>query len=97
MSRPRTAPDASEVRTTTTEGPRAFDFLVIGSGLAGLHYALRVAELGDVAVITKRHASDSATDGSTAGSGGPPNPRSRLSRSWTTTSSVPPGATRSAA
>lgn len=40
----------------------AFDFLVIGSGLAGLHYALRVAEAGDVAIVTKRGASDSATD-----------------------------------
>ena len=41
---------------------RHFDFLVIGSGLAGMHYALRVAEAGQVAIITKRTASDSATD-----------------------------------
>jgi len=41
---------------------REFDFLVIGSGLAGMHYALRVAEAGDVAIITKRRAIDSATD-----------------------------------
>ncbi len=41
---------------------RKFDFLVIGSGLAGMHYALRVAEVGEVAIITKRRASDSATD-----------------------------------
>jgi len=38
------------------------DFLVIGSGLAGLHYALRVAEVGEVAIVTKRGANDSATD-----------------------------------
>jgi len=44
------------------EGARAFDFLVIGSGLAGMHYALRVAEVGEVAIITKREATDSATD-----------------------------------
>lgn len=44
------------------DGIRRFDFLVIGSGLAGMHYALRVAEAGDVAIITKRRASDSATD-----------------------------------
>jgi L-aspartate oxidase len=62
MSRPKAAPEASEVRPLASEEPRAFDFLVIGSGLAGLHYALRVAEFGEVAVITKRHASDSATD-----------------------------------
>ncbi len=41
---------------------REFDFLVIGSGLAGMHYALRVAEVGEVAIITKRNATDSATD-----------------------------------
>ena len=41
---------------------RDFDFLVIGSGLAGMHFALRVAEAGEVAIITKRQAIDSATD-----------------------------------
>lgn len=40
---------------------RDFDFLVLGSGLAGLFYALRVAEHGRVAVVTKRAAADSAT------------------------------------
>ena len=34
--------------------PLHFDFLVLGSGLAGLHFALRVADHGEVAVITKR-------------------------------------------
>ena len=38
-----------------------FDFLVIGSGLAGLSYALRVAEHGHVGLITKRELADSAT------------------------------------
>ncbi len=38
-----------------------FDFLVIGSGIAGLHYALRVAEHGNVALVTKRRGDDSAT------------------------------------
>ncbi len=41
---------------------REYDFLVIGSGLAGMHYALRVAEAGEVAILTKRQAYDSATD-----------------------------------
>jgi L-aspartate oxidase len=50
--------------TRPGDGPaaREFDFLVIGTGLAGMHYALRVAEAGEVALITKRQAIDSATD-----------------------------------
>ena len=58
--------DASKTarRNTATarEAVREFDFLVIGSGLAGMHYALRVAEAGQVAIVTKRKAIDSATD-----------------------------------
>ena len=34
------------------------DFLVIGSGLAGLTYALRVAPHGTVALLTKKTRSD---------------------------------------
>ncbi len=40
---------------------RDFDFLVIGSGIAGLHYALRVADHGKVGLVTKKNAADSAT------------------------------------
>ena len=40
---------------------RDFDFLVLGSGLAGLFYALRVADHGRVAIVTKRAADESAT------------------------------------
>ena len=42
--------------------PHRFDFLVIGSGIAGLFYALRVAAHGSVALVTKKAATDSATD-----------------------------------
>ncbi len=38
-----------------------FDFLVVGSGIAGFLYALRVAEHGRVGVVTKKSAIDSAT------------------------------------
>ena len=44
------------VRMSTT-----YDFLVIGSGVAGLSYALRVAEHGSVAVVTKDDVSEANT------------------------------------
>ncbi len=37
------------------------DFLVIGSGIAGLSYALKVAEHGSVAIVTKREIAETAT------------------------------------
>ena len=39
-----------------------FDFLIIGSGVAGLSYALRVAEHGSVAIITKKESVESNTN-----------------------------------
>lgn len=38
-----------------------FDFLVIGSGLAGLSFALKAAEFGTVAVVTKREIDEANT------------------------------------
>ena len=38
-----------------------YDFLVVGSGLAGLNAALQLAKHGKVAVLTKRRVADSAT------------------------------------
>lgn len=38
------------------------DFLIIGSGIAGLSFALRVAQLGSVVVVTKKNKVDSATN-----------------------------------
>ena len=39
-----------------------FDFVVLGSGIAGLFYALKVAELGRVAIITKKSRAESNTN-----------------------------------
>ncbi len=38
------------------------DFLVLGSGIAGLSFALRVAEHGTVTLVTKKGSTDSATN-----------------------------------
>jgi len=39
-----------------------FDFLIIGSGMAGLSLALELSEIGTVAVLTKKRDSDSNTN-----------------------------------
>src|SRR5256714_8788426 len=41
---------------------RAFDFLVLGSGIAGLSFALKVAPHGRVAIVTKKDRAESNTN-----------------------------------
>jgi L-aspartate oxidase len=41
---------------------KQFDFLVLGSGIAGLSFALKVAQRGRVAIITKKNRADSNTN-----------------------------------
>ncbi|MBF0292932.1 MAG: FAD-dependent oxidoreductase, partial [Nitrospinae bacterium] len=41
---------------------RDFDFLVIGSGIAGLTFALKTARFGKVAVVTKKELAESNTN-----------------------------------
>ena len=38
------------------------DFLVIGSGIAGLNYALKAAEVGKVIIVTKGEMNECNTD-----------------------------------
>ncbi|KAL0039277.1 hypothetical protein WJX79_001159 [Trebouxia sp. C0005] len=45
----------------STSFVQSYDFLVLGSGIAGLTYALKVAEFGRVAVITKATADEGCT------------------------------------
>jgi L-aspartate oxidase len=42
--------------------PHRYDHVVLGSGIAGLSFALRVAEKGSVAVITKKNRAESNTN-----------------------------------
>src|SRR5437763_13099553 len=41
---------------------KQFDFLVLGSGIAGLCYALKVAPHGRVAIVTKKNRAESNTN-----------------------------------
>src|SRR5437868_10789282 len=41
---------------------KKFDFLVLGSGIAGLFYALKVGRVGKVAIVTKKDRAESNTN-----------------------------------
>jgi L-aspartate oxidase len=46
-----------------TKAPnRSFNFIVLGSGIAGLTFALKAAQNGRVAIITKKHKAESNTN-----------------------------------
>src|SRR5438270_12967167 len=41
---------------------KSFDYIVLGSGIAGLSFALKVAPRGRVAIITKKNKAESNTN-----------------------------------
>jgi L-aspartate oxidase len=53
--------DISSIRQPAHTSVRQYDFVVIGSGIAGLSYALKVAPYGSVAVVTKDYAEEGCT------------------------------------
>lgn len=46
----------------TAEQTKSWDYVVLGSGLAGLSFALKASALGKVAVVTKRQSFESSTN-----------------------------------
>ena len=49
---------------------KTFDFVVLGSGIAGITFALEMAELGSVALVTKKDRTDSNTNWAQGGIAG---------------------------
>ncbi|HLW08285.1 MAG TPA: FAD-dependent oxidoreductase, partial [Marinilabiliaceae bacterium] len=49
------------MRTKDTSERKKYDFLVIGSGIAGLSFALKVASHGRVCIITKQKIEETNT------------------------------------
>jgi L-aspartate oxidase len=49
---------------------KVFDFVVLGSGIAGLTFALEIAELGTVALVTKKDRAESNTNWAQGGIAG---------------------------
>lgn len=58
----RKSPKAVKVSKSSANSIKYFDFSIIGSGVAGLIYALEVAKHGSVAVITKAEPHESNTN-----------------------------------
>lgn len=56
---PETSPQPS---AATPPIPQSVDFLVIGSGIAGLTYALHAAQYGSVLIVTKKDRAESNTN-----------------------------------
>jgi len=51
-----------QLRAFVVQKMKQFDFLVLGSGIAGLFFALKVAPHGRVAIVTKKNRAESNTN-----------------------------------
>ena len=54
----------------TADRKQEFDFVVLGSGIAGLTFALDISVMGTVAIVTKKHRADSNTNWAQGGIAG---------------------------
>jgi len=61
---------AGSILETETQAMQTYDFLVLGSGSAGLSFALEVSRQGRVALITKKDRTDSNTNWAQGGIAG---------------------------
>ncbi len=61
---------ATAAATQSGDSDKTFDFVVLGSGIAGLTFALDVAGLGSVALVTKKDRTDSNTNWAQGGIAG---------------------------
>jgi L-aspartate oxidase len=64
LHRPRSQYFVGQIAATVLNWPpmKPFDYLVLGSGIAGLSFALKVAPRGRVAIITKKNKAESNTN-----------------------------------
>ena len=62
--------DAAHAAPPAAAPARVYDYVVLGSGIAGLTFALDVADLGSVALVTKKDRTDSNTNWAQGGIAG---------------------------
>ncbi len=62
------------IQSVMENNRRIFDFVVLGSGIAGITFALQVADMGSVALVTKKDRTESNTNWAQGGIAGVQSP-----------------------